>query len=185
MAVFFSFLHNMNKIFIIAAAIFLFSFAKKEDDDFIHWTSKKLAWSDYKGEPDKSSGAAAITSTVIGMEYNVRNNDLTFTIECKFSKKQSWGRVKNDYILSHEQGHFDIAEIFARKLYKELSEYKFKKRSFQNDIQKIYNKIMDEKEIYQNKYDNQTDFSRNKKQQAEWLETINEELEKTSAYAGY
>lgn len=175
----------MSKLFLIAASFFLFAFTKKEDGDFIHWSGKRLTWADYKGEPDKSSGAAAITSTVIGMEYNVRNNQMTFTIDCKFSKKQSWGRFKNDYILSHEQGHFDIAEIFARKLYKELSEYKFKKRTFQNDIQKIYNKIMDDKEAYQNKYDNETDFSRNKKKQAEWLETISDELENTSDYANY
>ena len=95
------------------------------------------------------------------------------------------GRHKTDYILQHEQGHFDITELFARKLAKELKEYKFNPRKYQDDVSKIYKKLMDEKEEYQNKYDKETDFSRNKEQQAEWLEKIKDELDELDEYANY
>ena len=45
---------------------------------------------------------------------------------------------KTDYILKHEQGHFDIAEIFARKLNKKMSEYKFNKTTYKTDLKNIY-----------------------------------------------
>jgi len=44
---------------------------------------------------------------------------------------------------------------------------------------------MDEKEEYQNKYDKETDFSRNKGQQAEWLQKIRDELDDLDEYANY
>jgi antirestriction protein len=144
-----------------------------------------LTWEDYLAKPPSISDAAAITSTALGVEYHLKNNTLTYTITCRFSKTNSWGKHKTDYILQHEQGHFDITELFARKLAKELKEHKFNGRKYQDDVSKIYKKVMDEKEHYQNKYDKETDFSRNKQQQAEWLEKIKDELDDLDEYANY
>ena len=92
---------------------------------------------------------------------------------------------KTDYILSHEQGHFDIAEIFARKLYKKMSEYKFNRRTYQKELNKIYQDILDEKEEIQNDYDRETNHSINKEKQAEWLKKLKRLLEEYEDYAGY
>ena len=51
-----------------------------------------------------------------------------------FQKQDHGDEHKTDYILRHEQGHFDIAEIFARKLNKKMSEYKFNKTTYQKDL---------------------------------------------------
>jgi len=93
--------------------------------------------------------------------------------------------VKNDHILSHEQGHFDISEIYARKLNKALKAYRPRENSISRDVNEIYKKVMDEKEEYQTKYDKETDFSRNKQQQSEWLEKIKDELDDLDEYANY
>jgi len=162
----------------------LLSFA--QNDQFIEWSPvKRLTWDDYLAKPSSVSDAAAITSTALGVEYHLKNNALTYTISCRFSKTNSWGRHKTDYILQHEQGHFDITELFARKLAKELKAYKFNPGKVQEDVSRIYKKVMDEKEEYQNKYDKETDFSRNKEQQAEWLEKIRDELDDLDEYANY
>ena len=92
---------------------------------------------------------------------------------------------KTDYILSHEQGHFDIAEIFARKLNKKMSEYRFDKKTYQKDLNKIYHDILDEKEKMQNDYDKETNHSINKEKQAEWLKKIAKMLEEYKDYADY
>jgi len=157
----------------------------EDDDEFIEWTPQRLTWSDYKAKPSASSDAAAITSTALGMEYHVRSNTLTFKITCRFSKKRSWGRHKTEYILLHEQGHFDITEIFARKLAKELRAYKFNSKKFQDDLNKIYTKVMEDKEKFQNQYDDETDYSRNKIMQAEWLKIIQKELEALEEWADH
>ena len=92
---------------------------------------------------------------------------------------------KTDYILSHEQGHFDIAEIFARKLNKKMSEYNFNKKTYQQEVNKIYQDILDEKEAMQNDYDRQTNHSINKEKQAEWLKKIEKMLDQYKDFAGY
>jgi hypothetical protein len=157
-----------------------------QNSQFIEWSPvKRLTWDDYLAKPSSLTDAAAITSTALGVEYHLKNNTLTYTITCRFSKTNSWGRHKTDYILQHEQGHFDITELFARKLAKELKEYKFDPRKYQDDVSKIYKKLMDEKEEYQNKYDKETDFSRNKEQQVEWLEKVKDELDELDEFANY
>ena len=157
-----------------------------KNEELIDWSSsRRLTWADYKAEPDKSSDAAAITTSYLGIQYNFSDGKITFNIVCKFSKNKSWGLYKNAHILEHEQGHFDITEIFARKLNKETSEYKFDKKSYQKDLQKIYDDVMKAKEKLQTQYDSETDFSRNKDKQAEWLVKIAKMLADTEAYANY
>ena len=156
------------------------------NEELIDWSSgKRLVWNDYKAKPDPTSDAAASTATYLGIEYNISNSGVTYKISCRFSKNKSWGAAKTDYILSHEQGHFDITEIFARKLNKVMSEYKFNKSTYQNDLQKIYQDILDEKEVFQNQYDNETDYSRIKDKQAEWLKKISKMLEDLKEFADY
>jgi predicted secreted Zn-dependent protease len=157
-----------------------------QDNEFIRWSAvKRLTWNDYLASPSTSNDIAAITSTALGMEYHVRNNSITYNISCRFSKIKSWGRYKTDYILQHEQGHFDITEIFARRLVKAVREYKFDPKKYQDDLSKLYKKIMEEKEEFQEKYDEETDFSRNKVKQAEWLKKIMQELEDLEEYGDY
>lgn len=160
--------------------------AQDPKEELIKWTSsRQLSWNDYKGKVDPSSDAAASTSTYLGIEYRISGNDFSYKISCSFSKNKSWGRFKNEYILSHEQGHFDITEIFARKLNKEMSEYKFSRDAYKKDFAKIYDDVMDEKEKMQEQYDKETDFSRNKTRQAEWLKKIETMLEELNEFANY
>lgn len=160
--------------------------AQRADEELINWSkNKKLTWADYKGNPDPASDAAASTTTYLSIEYKISTDEFGFMIESRFSKSRSWGRHKTDYILSHEQGHFDIAEFFARKLYKEMKTYRFNNRTYQKDLKRIYDNILEEKEAMQNDYDRETRHSINKEKQEEWLKKIAEMLEDTNEYADY
>jgi len=153
-----------------------------QDEEFIEWSpAKRLSWEDYLAKPASSSDAAAITSTALGLEYHVRNNVLTYKITCRFSKTRSWGKYKTEYILLHEQGHFDITEIYARKLDEAIRDYNFNPKKFKTDLDQIYKDIMEEKEDVQNQYDLETDFSRNQEKQADWIKKIQKELMRYSA----
>ena len=154
--------------------------------DHIRWQDRRtLTWADYQGKADPDAGAAASTATYLSVEYNFKDGKLGYVITCSFSRSKSWGLTKNDYILSHEQGHFDIAEIFARRLYKKLKAYEFDKKNYQTDLRRIYEDITDEKEEMQNRYDRETNHSINKEKQAGWLEKIKIELKELEAFAGY
>ena len=158
----------------------------KEADDYLPWANvRPLTWEDFLCEPKHNTDAVALTSTALGISYNVSNHQLNYEITCSFSKVKSWGILKTPYILAHEQGHFDITEIFARKLHKELLDYKFSRRTFRQDVNDIYDRIVKEKENFQFAYDGLTDHSRNKTVQKEWLEKIQELLIETEPYSDY
>ena len=161
-------------------------FAQSRDEELMEWNAAhKLTWSDYKANPNPGSDAAASTTTYLAIDYNISSTNFSYKIQSLFSKTRSWGLHKTPYILSHEQGHFDIAEVFARKLHKEMSEYKFNKKTYQKDLQKIYNEVTGEKEDVQNEYDRETRHSINKEKQAEWLKKIAKMLEEYEDYADY
>lgn len=172
--------------FLLLLVLPVLSFAQDSDEELIDWkSSRQLTWSDYKGTPDGNSDAAASTATYLGIEYKIDQTGFSYKIQCRFSRTKSWGRAKTDFILKHEQGHFDIAEIFARKLNKKMSEYKFNKDTFKQDLRTIYENITTEKENFQDEYDSETDHSRKKEQQEQWNKKITDLLEEYKSYANY
>ena len=175
------------RYFLIVALFFpILAISQEKEEELLTWSpTTKLEWADYNGKPDPKSDAAASTATHLGFEYKIRNNEFSFKITCFFSKDKSWGVVKTDYILSHEQGHFDIAEIHARKLNKKMADFKLNKNSYRTDLDKIYYDILEEKDVMQTNYDNETNYSRDKEKQAEWLKKIEIMLEELNSYAGY
>ena len=160
--------------------------AQDAGEETLTWSAgRKLTWSDYKARPDASSTAAASTATYLGLSYQVRNNSFSYEITCLFSKTKSWGRHKNDHILAHEQGHFDIAEIHARKLYKAMKDYTYHAKTFKQKLAKLYQDITREKETMQAMYDLETNHSIDKEKQAAWEQKIAAMLKEYEAYAGY
>lgn len=162
------------------------SLAQSPGEELMTWNAnRKLNWNDYKANPDPTTGAAATTTTYLTIEYKMSNESFQFKIKSFFSKDLSWGLHRTDYILQHEQGHFDIAEIFARKLYKEMSSYVFNKRTYQKDLNKIYEGVVQEKTDFQNNYDRETNHSIDKEKQAMWLVKIKNLLREYEDFAGY
>lgn len=161
-------------------------FAQSRGEELLDWSaSRKLTWADYKSKPNTESDAAASTTTYLGIHYNISSKSFSYQIESRFSKTRSWGLHKTDYILSHEQGHFDIAEIYARILHKKMSAYKFNSKTYQKDLKKIYEEVTNAKDEMQNKYDKETNHSIRKAEQAAWLEKIATMLEEYADWADY
>jgi len=162
---------------------FLFSVTQS---NLIQWSSeRKLTWQDFKAPPDKNSTNAALTSSRINIDFGYSSSGLKYNIKCRFDQNLSWGRIKNDYILAHEQGHFDIAEIHARKLHKTLKAYKFNSRTVSKDVNEIYGAIMKEHHAYQSQYDTETDYSRNAEKQNQWHDKIEQALDSLDEFANY
>ena len=168
-------------------ALLLLSFtrptAKQEP---IPWESnRRLTWSDFKAAPPANKTNAALTSSGILMSFTSDGESFHYELSCNFDPNSSWGRVKNDYILAHEQGHFDIAEWHTRKLNKALKAYSYRANSISKDLNTIYGNTMRELQQMQEQYDGQTDHSRNAEQQKNWLIKIYTALEDLKAYAVY
>lgn len=173
----------LQKLFLVLLPLF---WTPKIETDFIEWSpSRKLSWADFKGSPNPSSSNVALTNSSINAEFGFNNSKLIHTIKCRFSKSLSWVRVKTDYILNHEQGHFDIAEIHARILHKELQEYEFNAKTVNKDINRIYEEVMKLHVTTQKNYDLQTNHSIDTAKQGEWDRKIRAMLSDNKNYADY
>lgn len=178
----------MQKILILLCSLLMATTAliAQPANDRIEWSaSRKLTWNDYNGAPDPKIGAAASTTTYLKIEYEIENGKLLYYISSTFSPSLSWVRHKTDHILGHEQGHFDIAEIFARKLHQQMKEYKFNKATFREVLGKMYNDIQSQKDALQNQYDRESNHSINKEKQKEWEEKIAKLLKETKEFSDY
>lgn len=160
--------------------------AQQPGEDLLRWSAgRKLTWQDYKAPPNPASNAAATTTTYLSIDYHIGTDSFSYTIRSWFSRTRSWGRHKDEHILAHEQGHFDIAEIFARKLQQRMKAYTFNKRTYRKELHKIYTETADEKSAMQQQYDRETQHSIHKEKQAEWLEKIRQLLDELKPWADY
>ena len=147
--------------------------------------ARKLTWEDFKASPDPHSSNAALTSSSINIEFGYDDERLQYSIRCAFDKNRSWVRIRNSDVLAHEQGHFDIAEVFARKLNQAMKEYHFNAKTVSKDVNDIYENMMNLHRQAQEQYDKETDYSRSKTRQEEWLKKIQQQLKDLADYAAY
>lgn len=155
-------------------------FAQKEE--VVEWQpGKKLTWANFKGRPSNISNAAAITASGISYSFSALGTadkmELDFLVSCHFYPNKSWYKPKlaNPVVLGHEQLHFDITEIYARKLRQKLAKTKFTKNA-KSEVKEIYRNILKELNDFQNKYDSETNFSRDSVQQLIWNKRIKKAL---------
>jgi hypothetical protein len=166
--------------------------SETELPDTIYWRSDiKLHWVDFRGEADIKSPFLAYTSTIISLKYSIQfkgsNVIPEFYVTCAFNCNKSWARkdkpdLLNASLLDHEQLHFDIAELTARKLRKALHNQKFTKDNYQYKIEGIRNSILKDGENMQERYDKETGHGTHIKEQALWKKRVEQELKKTLAW---
>lgn len=154
--------------------------------NLIDWSpARRLNWEDFKAAPDAASSNAALTSSSINVEFGYDDEELQYTINCRFDKTKSWVKVRTSDILLHEQGHFDIAELHARKLNQALKGYRFNAKTVSNDVNRIYDSVMVLHHAAQSEYDKETDFSRKKEKQLIWQKRIADNLQDLNAFGSY
>lgn len=153
--------------------------------DTIHWRSDyRLKWDDFQGIPDSSSLFKAVTVANISSVLSYNNSTFNVKISCTFEKSKSWTLSSGQILLLHEQGHFDIAELFARKLRKVFKKYTFNAKTIEKDYNNIFTKIKMERAKMDSLYDKETNLSRNKSKQLYWNNKIKAELKKLETYKG-
>jgi len=146
------------------------------------YANRPLSWSDFRGPIEETSGASAITASGISYSFSTYFDSgemkVDYQVQAFFYPTKSWYRPSlcTDIILAHEQLHFDISELFARKMSREMVQTKFTK-NVKAEVKSIYRKTLRDLNDFQNKYDGQTDFSRNRLEQERWILEIEKALE--------
>lgn len=179
----------MNSIYIIALlSVFTLSFGRVSSDEYILWTKeRKLEWVDFNGIVDEKSRFKAICSSYIEYEgLEINGDELSISVSCYFDKSKSWIRKneKSNYLLNHEQRHFDIGEIFARKFRKEISLINNASlKNIQETLNSINSKILKEKISFNKKYDEETKHSIEKSVQKKWDKKVDNLLDSLKNYS--
>lgn len=157
---------------IIILILFCISCTPLIAQDTINWKKNiKLKCEDFASTPDSNSSFSAISDITI--EYTIRklsnkSNDYDFQVYCYFTRSKSWIKNCDSVLLSHEQTHFDIVEIFAKK-FKNKVNLIIKSKDFDiKEARRIYDKIFDELNQFTLEYDKETNHSKNKKAQTIW-----------------
>jgi hypothetical protein len=158
----------------------------KPDDKQILWNKDSLlTWDDFQGKAPATAATAAMTYTTIGLNtFDYTTTSYNVSIKAMFVKNKSWVQIKKatDYLLKHEQLHFDIAELYARKLRKGLTEGKFTSSQLSNQVTAMFKDYNSKLEAYQAKYDKETNHSRITEKQEQWESAVPKELLKLEAY---
>lgn len=158
--------------------LFLLKAAEASAQDTIYWQpATKLQWDDFQAKPDSSSRFSAATSSGIVWWYAYKAGIFSFSVKTYFAKKRSWKRgALTSRMLQHEQGHFDITEIFARKLRQKVNGMNHGRAFFEQNIAAVVAGILKDKDALQRQYDVQTDYGTNYAMQQAWVKKIAGEL---------
>lgn len=164
------------RIWIFFLPLFLTHVYAQEEE--VLWRPElHLEWSDFKGEPRSSSRIAAVTASGISYTFNALEKDgyyeVDYTVNAYFYPNQSWYRPEmcDEVILSHENLHFDITELFARKMRRIMADTQFTD-NVRAEIKTIYQQIIKELSAFQDRYDKETNFSRDRAAQMVWNKEI-------------
>lgn len=177
-----------NNCFIIIAFLFFVLFTSflhiTQEESALEWTSyQKLTWKDFIGSPIEDSSYDAVTTTSFlfkGMRWDKKG--AKGSLIAVFFKQKSWTKSSNFLLLEHEQGHFDITEIYARKFRSKLKKTKLRNKFASKELQYIYHIYISEMEKWQGLYDVETNHGKNREKQEEWNKKISERLNELEEY---
>lgn len=179
----------MNRVIFIIFSIFLtacsagkHSFNTQETGS-IQWSPlRKLTWSDYKGTPyrDQDTNIAARTNCRFGIKINGVNVDVI----SEFIPERSNVRPGKETaaLLAHEQLHFDLCEVYARLLRKELRKAPLTNANVAAISRDAFLKYYDAYKERQIIYDNETHHGLNPDKQNLWNAQVATALADLAAY---
>jgi len=170
--------------YILTSIIVVFSFVETalaqqgKCKSCIEWSeNRKLTWDDFTGKPNRISHNEAMTDSGMSISLDCNEERSNVKIETFFNPKKSWTKDhKSTYLLAHEQLHFDITELFVRKLKKQLAKIGNDCKLLNQHIEAYYQNNYKEFAKYQAAYDTQTKHSIDKERQLHWQKKVAKEL---------
>lgn len=174
-------------MFIKMGLIFLLFLTSSVVDPIVWSKEVRLSWNDFQGSVPKLDSHVALSRVEIQYESNVdKAGKMTMDIKGVFIKELSWVKAdkKSDQILKHEQYHFNLTEVWARKLRKEITLKKWNTKNFEKEFNTLFKKHISQTLKEQLRYDTETDNSRIVAKQTEWERQIDRDLDDLKMYAG-
>lgn len=156
---------------------------RKFKNDTIIWKSDSLLKKEDFKSRAKPNGPLGFTASGMFLYSGESAGQLIIYVEALFVKSKSYITKYSEYVLKHEQIHFDICELYARKLRKKLTETNFKKvKKIQVEINDMYSNVSSQLQKEQEKYDKDTEHGLNSAKQSIWSEEIRKQIQALDEY---
>ncbi len=157
-----------------------------ENDSLLLWqVDRPLTWEDFKGpkqypkDKQKTHHVAGTATKIRTLSY-VEKGVPNFQVWAYFEKYRSWSITDTIKTLKHEQLHFDIQELYVRKMRKRFVKMNASNIKTVALYQEALQTLMNESGQYQLQYDKEVLF--NPEKQKEWYDNIAQKLKKLKSY---
>ncbi len=155
------------------------------EDAFAWSADRRLMWSDFRGRPVVTSGAVALTAYYVAYDLPCHAGRFAPSVVSRFLPHASW--VKADHLLEpqavqtlrHEQTHFDLSEVLARRA---LADLRAVDRPCDLDtagIQPVLDGFGRRDAEIQRQYDRETGHGTDPRRQQEWDRRVETWLRET------
>jgi len=146
------------------------------DDHAFQWSATRpLTWSDFQGTPPTEGSEGAKTSYTLYYAWKCRGETFEFRAIAGFRSRESWVKavVRNDAtqqrtILGHEQTHFDLAEVHARRIRRAFADLTGPCARSDSELSALAQRLAQEEKVEQRRYDAETNHGLVAARQAAW-----------------
>jgi hypothetical protein len=144
--------------------------------DAVAWSAvRRLRWSDFASSAPKAGDEGALTAYSIFYGVRCAGETFEFRAVAGFLPHESWvrpdvvaDRAKSERTLRHEQTHFDLTEVFARRLRQAFSSLYEPCRRADTDLDALASQYLRAERTAQQRYDEETHHGLVAAEQTTW-----------------
>jgi hypothetical protein len=157
----------------------------------IEWSAeRRLSWSDFLGRPDLRTDAAALTAYSLSFSYECSGEFFSYRIASLFQPERSWVKPalllrpssEGLRLLLHEQSHFDLSEVHARKFRRAVAAIADPCAQSRAQMEALAAVHVREDLERQRQYDRETVFGLDGRRQGQWDGEIARQLAMLKAH---
>ncbi|OEK04813.1 DUF922 domain-containing protein [Roseivirga misakiensis] len=161
-------------------------FLKVDTTRYIVWSDERpLTWSDYRllKSDTIDLGITALTAVTHSVRGGIEKGKPNFEVYVLFKKRRSWTTSRSDSLLfEHERLHFDLAELYGRKLRKQIAAMGSQNEKRLSAYRKKIKILLEEFKRKSALYDYETVHGEQQIKQAEWRNYVSYEMQRLHKY---
>lgn len=152
--------------------------------DAVAWSAtRRLSWTDFQGIAPTRGDESALTAYSLFHGATCTGRSFEFRVIAAFLPRQSWVRpavvanaTTSSRTLRHEQTHFDLSEVHARRMRRYFAELFEPCMKTTEELGALAQRFVRDEGAAQRKYDEETGNGRVAKKQAEWEAEVGRQL---------
>jgi hypothetical protein len=153
-------------------------------NEHLAWSStRKLNWEDFRATPEMGNSHHALTAANLAVDARCKDNKFYYEVKCVFLPGESWSKNKqSEKLLAHEQLHFDLTEVHARMLRKELNTLGNSCSNLKTNLNTTVGEAFKAWKAEQNQFDKLSRHGLDAETQQQWAESIAQRLQELDAW---